>query len=68
MRILSIFFSLSGMTQKWFSEFRCNLMRPNDADRPGCPMEVAIDEMINKTRDIVLSDYLMYSWVLASYR
>lgn len=45
-----------GMVHKWFTEFRLGRMTTNDAERPGRPIEVTTEAMVNKIHDIVLED------------
>ncbi|KAL0901883.1 hypothetical protein ABMA27_007038 [Loxostege sticticalis] len=44
-----------GMVHKWLTEFRLGRMT-NDAERPGRPIEVTTEAMVNKIHDIVLED------------
>lgn len=45
-----------GMVHKWFTEFRCGRITTNDAERPGRPIEVTTEDIVNKIHDIVLAD------------
>lgn len=45
-----------GMIHKWFTDFRCGRTATNDARRPGRPIEVTSEDIVNKIHDIVLAD------------
>ncbi|KAL0821004.1 hypothetical protein ABMA28_005653 [Loxostege sticticalis] len=45
-----------GMVHKWFTEFRLGRMTTNDAERPGRPIEVTTEAMVNEIHDIDLED------------
>ena len=44
------------MVKKWFTEFRCGRTSTIDAERSGRPVEVAIPEIIENIRNMVLAD------------
>ena len=48
--------SSHGIVHKWFTEFRCGRISTSDAELPGRPKEVTIQEIIDKIHDIVLND------------
>ena len=50
--------SSHGIVHMWFTKFPCGCMHTTDAEHSGCPVEIMIEEMINKIHDM-LEDCLM---------